>query len=106
MRSIIFVIILLRSRHPWRRPNSSRVQPRLLPGAKPRRRRFGAGSVKSRVRSIGRSCSSRDRTDPRDDHAGRKGNPAPPLGSRGSGFIIDAHGYILTAQHVVEKSKR
>jgi serine protease Do len=34
-----------------------------------------------------------------------KGNPAPPLGSRGSGFIIDAHGYILTAQHVVEKSK-
>ena len=34
-----------------------------------------------------------------------KGNPAPPLGSRGSGFIIDPHGYILTAQHVIDKAK-
>jgi len=34
-----------------------------------------------------------------------KGAPAQPLGSRGSGFIIDAQGYILTAQHVIDKAK-
>lgn len=34
-----------------------------------------------------------------------KGNSTRPQGSRGSGFIIDPAGYILTAQHVVEKAK-
>ncbi len=34
-----------------------------------------------------------------------KGTPAQPLGSRGSGFIIDPHGYVLTAQHVIDKAK-
>ena len=34
-----------------------------------------------------------------------KAKPAQPLGSRGSGFIIDSHGYILTAQHVIDKAK-
>ena len=34
-----------------------------------------------------------------------KGKAPQPLGSRGSGFIIDPHGYILTAQHVVDKAK-
>lgn len=34
-----------------------------------------------------------------------KGTPAQSFGSRGSGFIIDAHGYILTAQHVIDKAK-
>ena len=29
----------------------------------------------------------------------------PSTGSRGSGFIIDAQGYILTAQHVIDKAK-
>ena len=33
-------------------------------------------------------------------------NPGtPPLGSRGSGFIIDAKGYLLTAHHVIDKAK-
>ena len=31
-----------------------------------------------------------------------KAKRAQPLGSRGSGFIIDSHGYILTAQHVID----
>lgn len=30
---------------------------------------------------------------------------AQPHGTRGSGFIIDAQGYVLTAQHVVDKAK-
>ncbi len=30
---------------------------------------------------------------------------APALGSRGSGFIIDAKGYLLTAHHVIDKAK-
>ena len=30
---------------------------------------------------------------------------APPIGSRGSGFIIDATGYVLTAHHVIDKAK-
>jgi len=34
-----------------------------------------------------------------------KGTPAQPLGSRGSGFIIDPQGYVLTAQHVIDKAK-
>ena len=34
-----------------------------------------------------------------------KAKPSQPLGSRGSGFIIDSHGYILTAQHVIDKAK-
>lgn len=29
----------------------------------------------------------------------------PSLGSRGSGFIIDAKGYLLTAHHVIDKAK-
>jgi serine protease Do len=32
-------------------------------------------------------------------------NAAPALGSRGSGFIIDAKGYLLTAHHVIDKAK-
>ena len=32
-------------------------------------------------------------------------SPAQPQRSRGSGFIIDPLGYILTAQHVIEKAK-
>ena len=31
--------------------------------------------------------------------------PNQPQGSRGSGFIIDPQGYILTAQHVVDRAK-
>lgn len=34
-----------------------------------------------------------------------KGNSAQPSGSRGSGFIIDPRGYVLTAQHVIDKAK-
>jgi serine protease Do len=34
-----------------------------------------------------------------------KGKAAQPLGSRGSGFIIDPHGFVLTAQHVIDKAK-
>lgn len=34
-----------------------------------------------------------------------KAKSAQSLGSRGSGFIIDPRGYILTAQHVIEKAK-
>jgi serine protease Do len=38
-----------------------------------------------------------------DDKAGAKSQQ--PQGSRGSGFIIDPEGYILTAQHVVDNAK-
>lgn len=34
-----------------------------------------------------------------------KGNSTRPQGSRGSGFIIDPAGYILTAHHVIDKAK-
>lgn len=34
-----------------------------------------------------------------------KNSSTPALGSRGSGFIIDAKGYVLTAQHVIDKAK-
>lgn len=34
-----------------------------------------------------------------------KGGQAPSQGSRGSGFIIDPRGYILTAQHVIDRAK-
>jgi serine protease Do len=34
-----------------------------------------------------------------------KTDPDTPQGSRGSGFIIDPQGYILTAQHVIDKAK-
>jgi serine protease Do len=34
-----------------------------------------------------------------------KGVQAQAQGSRGSGFIIDPNGYILTAQHVIERAK-
>jgi serine protease Do len=34
-----------------------------------------------------------------------KNAAVPALGSRGSGFIIDAKGYLLTAHHVVDKAK-
>ncbi len=34
-----------------------------------------------------------------------KGAQSQPQGSRGSGFIIDSTGYVLTAQHVVDKAK-
>jgi serine protease Do len=34
-----------------------------------------------------------------------KGGQNEPLNSRGSGFLIDPQGYILTAQHVVDKAK-
>jgi serine protease Do len=34
-----------------------------------------------------------------------KNSAAQALGSRGSGFIIDAQGYVLTAQHVIDKAK-
>lgn len=34
-----------------------------------------------------------------------KGDSAQPSGSRGSGFIIDPRGYVLTAQHVIDKAK-
>jgi serine protease Do len=34
-----------------------------------------------------------------------KENPEPSLGSRGSGFIIDPQGYILTAHHVIDKAQ-
>ena len=35
----------------------------------------------------------------------QEGNSQPSQGSRGSGFIIHPQGYILTAQHVIEKAK-
>src|SRR5438874_4111250 len=39
-------------------------------------------------------------------HEAKSGaNPEQPFGSRGSGFIIDPQGYILTAQHVIDKAK-
>jgi serine protease Do len=34
-----------------------------------------------------------------------KGVSAPATGSRGSGFIIDPKGYVLTAHHVIDKAK-
>jgi len=34
-----------------------------------------------------------------------KGTPSQSQGSRGSGFIVDPAGFILTAQHVVDKAK-
>jgi serine protease Do len=34
-----------------------------------------------------------------------KGTPTQAFGSRGSGFIIDPNGYILTAHHVIDKAK-
>ncbi len=34
-----------------------------------------------------------------------KSAAAPALGSRGSGFIIDPRGYVLTAHHVIDKAK-
>ena len=34
-----------------------------------------------------------------------KSAAAPTLGSRGSGFIIDPRGYVLTAHHVIDKAK-
>ncbi len=34
-----------------------------------------------------------------------KGGHSEPLNSRGSGFLIDPQGYILTAQHVIDKAK-
>ena len=34
-----------------------------------------------------------------------KNTSAQSLGSRGSGFIIDSRGYVLTAQHVIDKAK-
>ena len=34
-----------------------------------------------------------------------KGTSTQPFGSRGSGFIIDPAGYILTAHHVIDKAK-
>jgi serine protease Do len=34
-----------------------------------------------------------------------KGVSAPAAGSRGSGFIIDPKGYVLTAHHVIDKAK-
>jgi serine protease Do len=39
--------------------------------------------------------------------AGQEGKnaAAPALGSRGSGFIIDGKGYVLTAHHVIDKAK-
>src|SRR5436309_2183346 len=39
-------------------------------------------------------------------HEAKSGaNPEQSQGSRGSGFIIDPQGYILTAQHVIDKAK-
>jgi serine protease Do len=35
----------------------------------------------------------------------KKNGAAQPHGNRGSGFIIDAQGYVLTAQHVIDKAK-
>lgn len=37
--------------------------------------------------------------------AGSKNDPASAYGSRGSGFIIDPRGYVLTAQHVIANAK-
>src|SRR5437762_11769385 len=34
-----------------------------------------------------------------------KAKPPPPHGSRGSGFIHDSHGHIMTAQHAIDKAK-
>ena len=34
-----------------------------------------------------------------------KGKSAEAFGSRGSGFIVDPHGFILTAEHVIENAK-
>lgn len=34
-----------------------------------------------------------------------KSTSTPPFGSRGSGFVIDPTGYILTAHHVIDKAK-
>jgi serine protease Do len=36
---------------------------------------------------------------------GNKNSSAQAHGSRGSGFIIDARGYVLTAQHVIDNAK-
>ncbi|MGH7796235.1 MAG: S1C family serine protease [Candidatus Binatia bacterium] len=35
-----------------------------------------------------------------------KNSSAQAHGSRGSGFIVDAQGYVLTAQHVIDKAKK
>ncbi len=34
-----------------------------------------------------------------------RGKTGEALGSRGSGFIVDPHGFILTAEHVIEKAR-
>jgi S1-C subfamily serine protease len=39
------------------------------------------------------------------DQVNLKSDAPQPQGSRGSGFIIQPSGYILTAQHVIEKAK-
>ena len=39
------------------------------------------------------------------DQGNTKSDAQSPQGSRGSGFIIQPSGYILTAQHVIEKAK-
>jgi Trypsin-like serine proteases, typically periplasmic, contain C-terminal PDZ domain len=105
MRSIIFVIILLAV-------SSSLASAQLKPSStSPFTWREAQASEDSELDRLNRAfVQLADHSRPaivqiRVTTQDAKGNPAPPLGSRGSGFIIDAHGYILTAQHVVEKSK-
>src|SRR5919199_713833 len=39
------------------------------------------------------------------DLASVRNDSQSPQGSRGSGFIVQPSGYVLTAQHVIEKAK-
>src|SRR5581483_8665177 len=85
--------------HPaWRGPSPGPLPIRRFPGAK--RRRAARASLIGSI-ALSRPAIVQIRVTAQD----AKGTPAQPLGSRGSGFIIDPHGYVLTAQHVIDKAK-
>ena len=74
------------------------------PGATRRPPKIGARPLKSRLHSTRQRRASGHRSDSR-DHVGRKGKAPADGQSRGSGFIIDPEGYVLTAQHVIDKAQ-
>ena len=67
--------------------------------------RIGARSFQSRFGRTGQRCATGHRADSRHRSGSRKARGTSAQGSRGSGFIIDPLGYILTAHHVIDKAK-